>query len=337
MHVLVTGGAGFIGSHIAQHHLDKGDLVHVVDDLSTGSINNIKPFLNRRDFRFDEANILTWDGLDKAVAWANRIYHMAAVVGMHRVLAEPTEVLAINVAGSERLLRAVRAGGWHPVVVMASSSEVYGAGVHENVSHDNFEEDADLVIHSGVLSRQNYAISKLTDEALGLSYARKFGVHTILVRLFNTIGPRQTGRYGMVVPRFVERAVRNEPIQVYGDGLQTRSFCDVRDVVSALAALASSPDTAGEIVNVGGDREITILELAKLVRERTGSKSTIQFVPYEEAYGEQFEDCRRRRPVLDKLLSITGLRPEWELEDTLDELISLTRSRELPTASAGNG
>lgn len=327
MHVLVTGGAGFIGSHLVEYHLAKGDFVHVVDDLSTGNIDNIRPFLDNRDFRFDEADILTWQGLDKAAAWANRIYHMAAVVGMYRVLAEPTDVLAVNIAGSERLLRAVRAGGWHPVVVMASSSEVYGAGVHENCTHENFEEDADLVIHSGVLSRQNYAISKLADEALGLAYARKFGIHTIIVRFFNTIGPRQTGRYGMVVPRFVEKAVRGESIHVYGDGQQTRSFCDARDIVTALDALAENPDTAGQIVNVGGDREISILALAEMVRERAKSSVPIQFIPYEEAYGEEFDDCRRRKPVLDKLRSLTGMQHRWRLEDTLDELIALAREK----------
>lgn len=337
MHVLVTGGAGFIGSHLVEYHLAKGDLVHVVDDLSTGSIQNIRPFMSGKNFKFDEANMLIWPGLDKAAGWANRIYHMAAVVGMHRVLAEPTEVLAINIAGTERLLRSVRSGGWDPVVVMASSSEVYGAGVHENVTHDKFEEDADLVFHSGVLSRQNYAISKLADEALGLAYAKKFGIKTIMVRFFNMIGPRQTGRYGMVVPRFVERAVRNEPIQVYGDGQQTRTFCDVRDLVITLDALGSNSKSAGQILNVGGEREISILELAEIVKNRAESKSQIEFIPYKEAYGEDFEDCIRRKPVLDKLRSLTGFHQQLKLEDTLDELISISRANRSKSASIATG
>lgn len=326
MHVLITGGAGFIGSHLAEYHLGKGDLVHVVDNLSTGSLKNIEPFLGEKNFRFDEEDVLLWSGLEKATSWANRIYHMAAVVGMHRVLAEPTQVLAINVAGSERLLRAVRAGGWDPVVVLASSSEVYGAGVHQTVSHENFQEDADLVFHSGVLSRQNYALSKLAGEALGLSYTRKFGLHVIMVRFFNTIGPRQTGRYGMVVPRFVAKAVAGEPIHVYGDGQQSRSFIDVRDVVNALDALASNPESKGQIVNVGNDREISILELAEMVRQRASSSSPIEFIPYEQAYGEPFEDCRRRRPVLDKLRVLTGINFKWKLEDTLNDLIASART-----------
>jgi UDP-glucose 4-epimerase len=201
-HILVTGGAGFIGSHLVEYHLAKGDSVHAVDDLSTGTESNIAAFLDHPRFRFDQADILTWPALDKAAAWADRIYHMAAVVGVYRVLSEPIKVLATNVAGCERLLRAVHAGGWTPQVLIASSSEVYGSGINSN-----FREDSDLVIRSGAQSRWNYAISKLADEALGLSYARKYGLHVSIVRLFNTIGPRQKGHYGMVVPRFVEQAL----------------------------------------------------------------------------------------------------------------------------------
>lgn len=338
MHVLVTGGAGFIGSHLVEYHLSRGDRVHVVDDLSTGALSNIKPFEDHADFRFDEADMLLWPGLEKAVAWADRIYHMAAVVGMKRVLAEPTKVLAINIAGCERLLRAVRSGGWRPTVVLASTSEVYGAGMHERNRHENFEEDADLIFHSGVLSRQNYALSKLADEALGLSYAKKFGLRVIIARLFNTIGPRQTGRYGMVVPRFVEQAVAGTPITVFGDGLQTRSFCDVRDVVLSLDLLAQSPECYSQIVNVGHDREISILHLAELVRQRAHSRSPVRMVSYEEAYGEPFEDCRQRRPVLDKLRSLTGFEHRWRLEDTLDELIAIARAvgqRQQPVRAEG--
>lgn len=325
MHVLITGGAGFIGSHLVEYHLKRGDKVHVVDDLSTGSKNNIRPFMGDRNFMFDEADVLLWPGLEKAAAWADRIYHMAALVGMHRVLAEPTKVLAVNIAGCERLLRAVKSGGWRPEVVIASTSEVYGAGVHESVKHEHFEEDADLVFHSGVLSRQNYALSKLADEALGLSYAKKFGLKVVIPRFFNTIGPRQTGRYGMVVPRFVEQAVSNAPITVYGDGSQTRSFCDVRDTVRALDLLASNPRSVGQIVNVGNDREISILQLAELVKRHAESSSSIKFVPYEVAYGEPFEDCQRRKPVLNKLRELTGLEHIWRLEETLEDLIEGAR------------
>lgn len=329
MHVLVTGGAGFIGSHLVEHHLRNGDQVHAVDDLSTGAITNIRPFLENPDFRFDEADILTWSNLERAVCWADRVYHMAAVVGMHRVLAEPTRVLAINVAGTERVLRAAVAAKWNPRILIASSSEVYGAQT------DLFHEEADLRLPSAARSRWNYAVSKLADEALGLSYARKFNIHVSLVRLFNTVGPRQTGRYGMVVPRFVKQAVNREPITVYGDGSQTRCFCDVRDTVVALELLLSNHGSAGEIVNVGNDREMSIRSLAEMVRTRSGSAAPIVHVPYNEAYGEEFDDVMRRKPVLGKLTSLTGFRHQWRLEDTLDELIAHRAARAQNTAVAG--
>ena len=317
MHVLITGGAGFIGSHLVEHHLHNGDQVHAVDDLSTGSLDNLRPYLDDVRFRFDEADILTWDGLDKAAAWADRIYHMAAVVGMFRVLSEPIQVMAINVAGTERLLRAVHAGGWQPRVLLASSSEVYGP--REN---DRLREDSDLVLRSGAVIRWNYSVSKLADEALALSYVRKFDLHIAIARLFNTIGPRQSGRYGMVVPRFVRQAANGEPITVYGDGSQSRCFCDVRDTVAAMVGLLETDACKGEIVNVGNDREVTILELAEMVRERARSSSPIERLAYSEAYGEDYEDIPRRKPHLGKLLGLTGFRHRYALEETLDELLA---------------
>jgi UDP-glucose 4-epimerase len=327
MHVLVTGGAGFIGSHLVEYHLGKGDRVHAVDTLTTGSAANIEPFRGHPDFHFDQADILTWEGLEKAAAWADRIYHMAAEVGVYRVLAEPIRVMATNIAGTERLLRAVNAGGWKPQVIIASSSEVYGPAPAPEL-----REDAELIIRSGARSRWNYAVSKLADEALGLSYARKHGLPITIVRFFNTTGPRQTGRYGMVVPRFVRQAVKGEPITIYGDGSQTRSFCDVRDTVAALDLLAANPVSAGEIVNVGNNREISIGDLAHLVKARAQSASPIEFVPYDQAYGEEFEDIPRRRPAIDKLLRLTGFSHRWTLEQTLDDLIQ--RLRQQPAQGA---
>lgn len=329
MHVFITGGAGFIGSHLAQYHLAKGDRVHVVDDLSTGAKSNIAPFIGNPDFHFDEADILSWSGLEKAAAWADRIYHMAAVVGIYRVLAEPIKTMATNVAGCERLLRAIHAGSWTPQIILASSSEVYGSP-----GHGSFREDGELVIRSGAQSRWNYAISKLADEALGLSYARKYGLHITVIRLFNTIGPRQTGRYGMVVPRFIDQAVHNQPLTLFGDGTQTRSFCDVRDTIVALDELAGIPESAGEIVNVGSDREISIIALAEMIRERAGSTSPIEYVSYLKAYGEGFEDLPHRRPVLEKLYRLTRFRPHWSLENTVDDLIRLARSQHNSTSGA---
>lgn len=316
MHVLVTGGAGFIGSHLVEYHLNKGDQVHAVDDLSTGSLDNLTPFANSPAFRFDKADIITWNGLEKSVAWADRIYHMAAVVGIYKVLAEPIKVVATNIAGCERVLRAVAASGWQPRVLIASSSEVYG-----HSEKPKFKETDSLIMESGIDGRWNYAISKLADEALGLAYARKLHLPITSIRFFNTTGLRQTGRYGMVVPRFVEQACHNEPITVYGDGNQTRSFSDIRDVVRSLDLLGENKDSIGEIVNVGGDREISIKELAEIVRTRAKSKSKIQFLSYEEAYGEKFIDILRRRPDLTRFLELTHYTPKWSLEQTIDDLI----------------
>lgn len=318
MHVLITGGAGFIGSHVAALHLARGDKVHVVDDFSTGSRANIAAFEELPNFRVDEADVLTWPLLQQAAAWADRIYHLAAVVGVYRVIAEPTRVLATNIAACERLFRTVAAGGWLPQVVVASSSEVYG---HRQESL--LDESMDLTLSTSVGTRWNYSVSKIADEALGLSYAQKFGIPVIVARFFNTIGPRQTGRYGMVVPRFVDQAVRGEPITVFGSGEQTRSFCDVRDNVAAMDRLCSSERDQGTglIVNIGNDREISMNDLAELVRVRAGSDSPIRHVPYVEAYGEEFEDIKRRRPALDRLRTLTGFQHRFTLEDTLDELI----------------
>jgi UDP-glucose 4-epimerase len=322
MHILITGGAGFIGSHLVDLHLARGDQVHVVDDLSTGVRANLAPHEDEPNFRFDEADVLTWDRLDRVVGWADRIYHLAAVVGVYRVIAEPTKVLATNIAGCERLLRAARDGGWKPQVVLASSSEVYGHN-DEHVLH----EDQDLTVSTRAGTRWGYSVSKIADEALGLSYAQRFGIPAVISRFFNTVGPRQIGRYGMVVPRFVAQAVRNEPITVFGGGAQTRSFCDVRDTVVALDALATSAGRDTVVSNVGNDREISILDLARLVIERAGSTSTIKDVPLREAYGEDFEDIRRRRPDLSRLRELTGFTHCYTLEQTIDDLIAMERLR----------
>ncbi|MBD3655988.1 NAD-dependent epimerase/dehydratase family protein [Marinobacter sp.] len=323
MHILVTGGAGFIGSHISEYHLARGDKVHVVDNLSTGSLANIAGFQDTGRFHFDEADIVTWEGLDKAVAWADRIYHMAAVVGVYRVLREPVNTMATNIAGTDRLLRAVDRSSWSPQVILASSSEVYGPHTEPTLS-----EDDSLIIQSGAPLRWNYAISKLADEGFGLAYAREHNLAVLIARFFNTVGPRQTGRYGMVVPRFVQRAVAGEPITVFGDGEQTRAFCDVRDTVAILDRLASMPDLPnGEIVNVGSEREISINDLARLVIDCAGSQSAIEHIPYGEAYGAEFEDIRHRRPSLAKLRQLTGYEHRWSLEDTLHDLINRARAQ----------
>lgn len=321
MHILVTGGAGFIGSHMVELHLARGDKVHVIDDLSTGSIDNVTRFVGHPNYRFDEADVLTWPQLDRAAAWADRVYHFAAVVGVYRVLAEPTRVLAVNIAGCERLFRSVEHSGWKSQVVVASSSEVYGHNDEELL-----RESQDLTLSTRVGTRWNYSLSKIADEALALSYHKRFNVPVVVARFFNTIGLRQTGRYGMVIPRLVEQALRNEPITVFGSGEQTRSFCDARDTVVALDALAACADADGQVFNVGNDREISIKQLAELVRERAESRSEIRYVSYKEAYGEDFEDIRRRRPCLQKLRSLTGFVHRYTLEHTIDDLIERQRA-----------
>lgn len=343
MHILITGGAGFIGSNLTEYHLAKGDKVHVIDDLSTGSLDNLTPFLHNPDFRFSQDDILIWNGLERAVTWADRIYHMAAVVGVFRVLEDPVRVMAINIAATERILRMAHAGNWNPQILIASSSEVYGhgrqcrrvsapPGLETNTDAElrlyqveEFREDMEPMVGSSAVSRWNYAISKLADEALGLSYARKYGSFLVVARLFNTIGPRQRGRYGMVVPRFIEQA-EGQSITVFGDGRQRRCFCDVRDTIAGLDLLLNNPASSGQIVNVGNNREISILELAELVRSLADSRSLIKFIPYEEAYTEKFDETFRRKPNLEKFFRLTGYQHQWTLEATIRDLIARQRS-----------
>ncbi len=317
MHVLITGGAGFIGSNLAKFHLEQGDKVHVIDNLSTGQFKNIEAFTNNPDFIFDEADILVWNGLEKATEWADRIYHMAAVVGVFKVLQEPVSVLATNIAGCERLLRAMHKSRWNTKLIIASTSEVYG----NRPGNEALHEEMELYVAPGHNTRWNYSISKLADEAMGVSYAREYGMDITVVRFFNVVGPNQTGKYGMVVPRFVKQALSNTPMTVFGDGSQVRSFTDIRDVVKMLNALALNPQSSGEIINVGSTHEITIKALAELVKERAKSSSDITYIPYNEAYGADFEEIYHRKPALEKVKRLTGYEVQWSLIDTIDDLI----------------
>ena len=318
MHVLLTGGAGFIGSHLTEYHLAKGDHVHVVDNLSTGCKENLEQFLDNPNFHFDCADILIWSQLAETISWADRIYHLAAVVGVKKVLEDPVQVMSTNIAGTERVLRAVHRDAWSPEVIITSSSEVYGFN-----NEPPFNEQTNLIIPSAGRLRWAYAVTKLADEFLGFAYHREHKMDVKVVRLFNTIGPHQTGRYGMVVPSFVRQAVNGEPITVYGDGTQTRSFCDVRDTIVALDLLAGTPGAAGKVVNIGCDREISIKALAKLVKEQARSPSKVEFISYNKAYGVEFEDIQRRRPDLSLLKELTDFQSKWVLEATLDNLITI--------------
>lgn len=313
--IFITGGCGFIGSHLASFHLLKGDEVLVVDDLSSGSLNNLASFQDNYRLHIENENILTWSGLKNAVKWANRIYHMAAIVGIFKVIAEPVEVVKTNIGGCERLLHAVIESGARPRIVLASSSSVYGASKTSVLN-----EDDDLIIKIQGYSLSTYAISKLSQEAIAFAYYRAHQLPITLVRLFNVIGQRQTGRYGMVVPRFIQQACKNEPLTIFGDGSQTRSFCDVRDAIVAMDLLTDHVQTIGEIINVGNDHEISINELATLVKSQTNSQSLFEYIPYEKAYGPGFKDTAQRRPDIGKLFRLTGFKPQWHLENTITEL-----------------
>jgi UDP-glucose 4-epimerase len=316
MRILVTGGAGFIGANLVDHHLRRGDDVFAVDDLSTGRAENVDAFRAHANYHFERADIVDWPGFAEAVRWADRIYHMAAVVGVFRVLKEPIAVTRVNVIGFERLLEAMVGAPRAPQLVAASTSSVYGAA-----PTDQMHETANLVLDPRS-PLQGYALSKLMNEIQAAAYAETHGLKVVMARLFNTVGRRQSGVYGFVVPRFVQQALAGKPLTVFGDGRQTRSFCDVRDTVAILDALAATPAALGQAVNVGRDSEITIGALADLVRARTGSASALEYVPYSVAYGKSYDQIPQRRPTLGRLAALTGYRHRYTLEDSIDDLVA---------------
>ena len=313
MQVLVTGGAGFIGSHLAEQLLEQGHEVWVLDDLSTGSLNNLKTFEHRPDFHFVKGSVTDTVRVYELAAKCDRIFHLAAAVGVRYVLDDPLRSLITNIRGTEVVLEAANVK--RTKVILFSSSEVYGKG--ERVP---FAEDDDRVLGPTHKLRWAYACGKAVDECLAQSYWQRHNLPVVIVRCFNTCGPRQSGAYGMVIPSMVERALRGEPIQVYGDGLQTRCFSAVNDVVRGVLMLADNEQAVGEVFNIGTAEEVTVLELAQRIQHHCHSKSSIQFVPYEQVYGDSFEDMRRRVPDLTKIRSVTGYRPEV----TLDQLLQLT-------------
>ncbi len=310
--ILVTGGAGFIGSHLVERLLADGKQVVVVDDLSTGSRANLQTVAANPGLRVIQSKISTCGGLAEIVAGAESIYHLAAAVGVELVVKSPIHVLKTNLHETEVLLDAAASHGV-PVLV-ASTSEVYGKS-----QKAAFGEEDDLLIGPPHQSRWSYACSKLMDEFLALAFAREHGLPVVITRLFNTVGPRQTGRYGMVLPRFIAAAQSGQPLKVFGDGRQTRCFCYVLDTVAALSRLQNTPTARGEVFNVGGTEEISILDLAQLVIETLGSKSKIELVPYAEAYAPGFDDMRRRKPVVQKLAQATGFRPATSLRTIIEK------------------
>jgi UDP-glucose 4-epimerase len=310
-HVLVTGGAGFIGSHLVERRLREGKSVVVLDDLSTGNRGNLQALEKNSRLRIIHSKISTCAELPELVAQAESIFHLAAAVGVELVVKSPIHVLETNLHETEVLLEA--ASPHRVPLLMASTSEVYGKS-----QKAAFSEEDDLLIGPPHQSRWSYACSKLMDEFLALAYAQERALPVVIVRLFNTVGPRQTGRYGMVLPRFIAAARRGEPLRVFGDGQQSRCFCYVLDTVEALVRLQNSPAARGEVFNIGGTEEISILDLAKRVIETLGSKSAIELVPYAEAYAPGFDDMRRRKPVVEKLQRMTGFCPQTSLREIIE-------------------
>ena len=309
-HILVTGGAGFIGSHLVERLLAAGKSVVVVDDLSTGSLENLRVVAEHPKLKILQSKISQCAKLTKLTAGAEAIYHLAAAVGVELVVKSPVHVLETNLRETEILLQA--AATHRTPLLLASTSEVYGKSQKEV-----FSEDDDLLIGPPHQSRWSYACSKLQDEFLALAYLKEKLLPVVIVRLFNTVGPRQTGRYGMVLPRFIAAAKSGEPLRVFGDGQQSRCFCYVQDTVEALVRLQNRAGANGEIFNIGGTEEVSILELARLVISTLESKSTVQLVPYSEAYAPGFDDMRRRKPLVEKLATVTGFRPTTPLREII--------------------
>ena len=321
MRYLITGGAGFIGSHLSDRLLEQGEHVVLLDNLSTGSMENIRHLKNSPHLEYHLDGIENRQLLAELVDDADVIVHFAAAVGVKLIVESPVRTIETNVNGTQLILEA--ASKKKKLVVLASTSEVYGKSTSVP-----FHEDGDLVLGPTTKGRWSFAASKALDEFLAIAYWKEKRQPVIVVRFFNTVGPRQTGRYGMVLPNFVQRALKNETIDVYGDGKQSRCFCDVRDTIEALVRLIPIERAIGEVINIGNTEEVTIENLAQIVKERTQSHSPIQFIPYEEAYEPGFEDMMRRVPSIDKLHSLTGFRPRTSLAEMIDRVSTYFRQRE---------
>ena len=311
---MITGGAGFIGSHLADHLLNRGDQVVLLDDLSTGRLGNIEHLNNRSDTDFVLGSILDADLIDDTVSRVDAIFHLAAAVGVNLIVEKPLESLMTNIRGTETVIE--KAHRYDKRLLIMSTSEIYG----KNTS-DSLSEEDNRVLGSPLKSRWSYSEAKAIDEILAYTYWREKGLETVIIRLFNTVGPRQTGSYGMVIPRFVGQALRNEPITIFGDGNQTRCFCHVGDVVVGLVALSEHPEAFGKVFNLGGGEEISIRELAEHVIRLTGSKSDLEFIPYDVAYEAGFEDMERRVPNTDRARHLVGFNPAAGIDDIIQSVI----------------
>ena len=318
-HALITGGAGFIGSHLAEQLLADGHQLTLLDDLSTGREQNIGTLMSDPRVSVVRDSVENPSTIDLLMSRCDMVFHLASAVGVQLVASEPVRTIRTTIHGTEVVLES--AHRFNRPVLITSSSEVYGKGARVP-----FSEDDDVVMGATRFSRWCYAYSKGIDEFLGLAYHQQYGLPVTIVRLFNTVGPRQVGRYGMVLPRFVAAAVKNEPIQVYGDGEQTRCFCHVGDVVQALSRLISAQGAVGQVYNLGSDEEISMNQLAKRVIELAGSSSRIEHVPYEQAYGRDFDDLPRRVPKLDRIRKAIGFKPTRNLDDIIRSVIDEHRA-----------
>ncbi len=317
---LVTGGAGFIGSHLCELLLQQGHHVVAIDNLSTGRLGNIQHLLHSPGFQFVRESITNSQVLDRLTSEADIIIHLAAVVGVKLIVEDPVNTIATNIMGTEAVLTTANRYGCK--VMLASTSEVYGKGFKVP-----FNEEDDTVMGPTSHSRWSYATSKAIDEFLGLAYYHQFKLPVVVMRYFNTVGPRQTGRYGMVLPRFVRQALAGDPLTIYGDGEQSRCFSDVADIIDATVKLAEHPKAVGQVFNIGSTEEVTIRQLAEKVIVATGSQSKIIYVPYEEAYAPGFEDMRRRVPDLERIHNLIGYEPRYTLDDTLQRVILYEREQ----------
>jgi UDP-glucose 4-epimerase len=311
---LITGGAGFVGSHLAEYLLAQGQQVVVIDDLSTGKIKNLVQIQNNPNLQIVIEDIRNPLMLDRLVSECDVIYHLAAVLGVQKILKEPIHTIEVNIGGTEAILKAARR--YRKKVLIASTSEVYGKG-----TKFPFAEEDDSVIGATSKTRWAYAATKAVDEFLALAYHQETDLDVTIFRLFNTVGARQTGQYGMVLPRFVGWALKGEPLQVYGDGAQTRCFGNVRDIVDAIYKLSEAPDAIGKVFNIGSTEEISIKGLAERVITRAKSNSTINFIPYDQAYEKGFEDFVRRVPSIDKIMQMIEWKPTTPLDVTIDQII----------------
>jgi UDP-glucose 4-epimerase len=315
MNILITGGAGFIGSHLAEKLLEMGHSVSVIDNLSTGEFSNIRHLVKNNNFSYTINSVLNKDVLENLIVKVNQIYHLAAAVGVKYIIDNPLLSLRTNIGGTENVFEL--ANRYKKKVLLASTSEIYGKS--NNVP---FKEEDDRLLGSTHITRWSYSSAKAIDEFLALAYYREKKLPVVIVRCFNTVGPRQTGQYGMVIPTFVKNALLDHPLTIYGDGKQTRCFADVDDVVDGMIKLMNIKKAEGKIFNIGNDKDISIEELAKKIKKMTNSKSKIEYIKYEDAYEEGFEDMRQRKPDLSKIKKFLDFKPNYNLEKILERIIN---------------